>query len=145
MAPHFATSALHALDNLDLMRGMDSETVHLIYADPPFNAKQIYQGMAGTKRRRTRRACWCSSWMRALCYNKRCKMRGTMCQNSEHNDDGHQHQHRRPPRPSPAAFVANQRNTGLPWHRVATLVVANSWRKLRTGRNCCGNLGQPGC
>ena len=66
---------------------------------------------------------------------------GLMCQPDGHNDDGAQ----RPPRPSPAAFVANQRDTGLPWHRVAALVAANSWRKIRTGRNCCGNLGQPGC
>ena len=49
MPPNFATSALYALDNLDVMRGMDSETVHLIYADPPFNSKRIYQGMAGTR------------------------------------------------------------------------------------------------
>ena len=68
-----------------------------------------------------------------------------MCQPDGHNDDGGQGQRQRPARPSPAAFVANQRDTGLPWHRVAALVVANSWRKIRTGRNCCGNLGQPGC
>lgn len=49
MEPNFSTSALYALDNLEVMRGMDSETVHLIYADPPFNSKRIYQGMAGTK------------------------------------------------------------------------------------------------
>ena len=49
MQPNFAVSALYALDNLDVMRGMDSETVHLIYADPPFNSKRIYQGMAGTR------------------------------------------------------------------------------------------------
>ena len=49
MEPNFQTSALYAMDNLDLMRGMDSESVHLIYADPPFNSKRIYQGMAGTK------------------------------------------------------------------------------------------------
>ena len=47
--PNFPTSALYALDNLAVLRGMDSETVHLIYADPPFNSKRIYQGMAGTK------------------------------------------------------------------------------------------------
>ena len=47
--PNFATSALYALDNLAVMQGMDSETVHLIYADPPFNSKRIYQGMAGTR------------------------------------------------------------------------------------------------
>ena len=47
--PNFNLSALYALDNLEVMRGMDSETVHLIYADPPFNSKRIYQGMPGTK------------------------------------------------------------------------------------------------
>ena len=47
--PNFHTSALYALDNLEVMRGMDSATVHLIYADPPFNSKRIYQGMPGTK------------------------------------------------------------------------------------------------
>ena len=43
MEPNFRTSALYAMDNLDLMRGMDSESVHLIHADPPFNAKRIYK------------------------------------------------------------------------------------------------------
>ena len=47
--PNFHTSALYALDNLEVMRGMDTATVHLIYADPPFNSKRIYQGMPGTK------------------------------------------------------------------------------------------------
>ena len=51
----------------------------------------------------------------------------------------------RPPRPSLAAFVANQRNAGLPWRRTLALIAANTWRKLRAGQNCCGNLGQPGC
>ena len=75
-----------------------------------------------------------------------------MCQTDRHNDgDGGQHQQQhhhhpqRPGRPSAGDFVANQRGTGLAWHRVVGLVVANSWRKVRTGRNCCGNLGQPGC
>ena len=48
MKPNFATSALYALDNLDVMRGMDSETVQLIYLDPPFNSKRMYQGMPGS-------------------------------------------------------------------------------------------------
>ena len=47
--PNFALSALYALDNLEVMRGMDSESVPLIYADPPFNSKRIYQGMSGSK------------------------------------------------------------------------------------------------
>ena len=49
MKPNFATSAVYNLDNLEVMRGMDSATVRLIYADPPFNSKRIYQGMSGTK------------------------------------------------------------------------------------------------
>ena len=51
----------------------------------------------------------------------------------------------RPPRPSLRHFFANYRNTGLPWRRTLALGLANNWRKLRTRRNCCGNLGQPGC
>ena len=47
--PNFALSALYALDNLEVMRGMDSESVPLIYTDPPFNSKRIYQGMSGSK------------------------------------------------------------------------------------------------
>jgi len=47
--PNFALSALYALDNLEVMRGMDSETVDLIYLDPPFNSKRMYQGMSGSK------------------------------------------------------------------------------------------------
>ena len=35
MKPNFAASAVYNLDNLEVMRGMDSATVHLIYADPP--------------------------------------------------------------------------------------------------------------
>ena len=46
--PNFELNALYAMDNLDLMRGMDSETVDLIYLDPPFNSKRMYQGMSGT-------------------------------------------------------------------------------------------------
>ena len=31
-------------DNLPIMRGMNSETVDLIYLDPPFNSRRIYKG-----------------------------------------------------------------------------------------------------
>ena len=61
MTPNFAISALYALDNLEVMRGMDSESVRLIYLDPPFNSKHIYQGMHGTKAAKHRfRDTW--SW-----------------------------------------------------------------------------------
>lgn len=49
MTPNFKTSALYALDNLEVMHGMDSETADLIYAAPPFNSRRIYQGMSRTK------------------------------------------------------------------------------------------------
>ena len=64
-----------------------------------------------------------------------------MCRNDENPPGGGQPR----ARPSPADFAANLRNTGLPWHRVLAQAAANNWRKLRTGRNCCGNLGQAGC
>ena len=30
-------------DNLDILRGLDSETIDLIYLDPPFNSKRTYE------------------------------------------------------------------------------------------------------
>ena len=36
-------------DNLVVMRGLESETVDLIYLDPPFNSKAIYKGAMGSK------------------------------------------------------------------------------------------------
>ena len=35
--PNFANRTLYHGDNLEILRGMDSETVHLIATDPPFN------------------------------------------------------------------------------------------------------------
>ena len=35
--PNFQNRTLYHGDNLDFLRGMDSETVHLIATDPPFN------------------------------------------------------------------------------------------------------------
>ena len=42
MAPNFKPNTLFAGDNLDIMRGMNSECIDLIYLDPPFNSNQIY-------------------------------------------------------------------------------------------------------
>ena len=36
-------------DNLDIMQGMDSESVDLIYLDPPFNSNRHYQAPVGSK------------------------------------------------------------------------------------------------
>ena len=39
---------LFIADNLDIMRGMDSETIDLIYLDPPFNTNRNYKAPIGT-------------------------------------------------------------------------------------------------
>ncbi len=36
-------------DNLDVLRGMNSETVDLVYADPPFNSNREYAAPVGSK------------------------------------------------------------------------------------------------
>lgn len=36
-------------DNLYIMHGMDSESVDLIYLDPPFNSKRLYKAPVGSK------------------------------------------------------------------------------------------------
>ena len=40
--PNFADKTIWTGDNLDIMRGMNSESVDLIYLDPPFNSNQDY-------------------------------------------------------------------------------------------------------
>ena len=37
VAPNFANRTLYHGDNLEFLRGMNSEAVHLIATDPPFN------------------------------------------------------------------------------------------------------------
>ena len=39
---------LFIADNLDIMRGIDSESVDLIYLDPPFNSKREYKAPIGS-------------------------------------------------------------------------------------------------
>ena len=36
-------------DNLDIMRGMNSDTVDLIYLDPPFNSNKNYSAPIGSQ------------------------------------------------------------------------------------------------
>ncbi len=48
-------------------------------------------------------------------------------------------------RPSLGAVVTNWRRSDLPFFTKLRMTLANNWTKLRTRRNCCGNLGQPGC
>ncbi len=35
-------------DNLDVMHGMNSESIDLIYLDPPFNSKRMYSAPIGS-------------------------------------------------------------------------------------------------
>lgn len=47
-------------------------------------------------------------------------------------------------RPSLRAVFTNMQ-ASMPMRRKLRLVLRNNWIKLRTGQNCCGNLGEPGC
>ena len=44
---NFPDNTIYELDNLDVLRGMNSETVDLIATDPPFNTKRNRSGSAG--------------------------------------------------------------------------------------------------
>ena len=47
--PNFADKTIWTGDNLDILRGMNSECVDLIYLDPPFNSNQNYAAPIGSK------------------------------------------------------------------------------------------------
>ena len=47
MTQNFPDNTLYELDNLPVLRGMNSETVDLIATDPPFNTKRNRSGTAG--------------------------------------------------------------------------------------------------
>ena len=47
--PNFANRTLWTADNLDILRGMNSECVDLIYLDPPFNSNKNYEAPVGSK------------------------------------------------------------------------------------------------
>ena len=44
---NFPDRALYTRDNLEVLRGMNSETVDLIATDPPFNTSRNRAGTAG--------------------------------------------------------------------------------------------------
>lgn len=46
---NFKTGTIWNADNLDVMRGMNSNTVDLIYLDPPFNSARNYNGTGRAK------------------------------------------------------------------------------------------------
>ena len=47
--PNWANRTIWTGDNLDIMRGMNSESVDLIYADPPFNSNRNYAAPIGSQ------------------------------------------------------------------------------------------------
>ncbi len=47
--PNFKTGTVWTGDNLLIMRGMNSDCVDLIYADPPFNSNRDYQAPIGSE------------------------------------------------------------------------------------------------
>ena len=48
-APNFADKTIWTGDNLDILRGLNSECMDLIYLDPPFNSNQDYSAPVGSK------------------------------------------------------------------------------------------------
>ena len=47
--PNFRDKTIWTGDNLDILRGLNSETVDLIYLDPPFNSNKNYEAPVGSK------------------------------------------------------------------------------------------------
>ena len=47
--PNFVDKTIWTGDNLDILRGLNSETVDLIYLDPPFNSNKSYAAPVGSK------------------------------------------------------------------------------------------------
>lgn len=48
MPPNFADKTIWTGDNLDILRGLNSESVDLIYLDPPFNSNRDYEAPIGS-------------------------------------------------------------------------------------------------
>ena len=48
-APNFVNRTLWTGDNLDILRGLNSDSIDLIYLDPPFNSNQDYAAPVGSK------------------------------------------------------------------------------------------------
>lgn len=47
--PNWKNRTLFTGDNLDVMRGMNSESIDLVYLDLPFNSNQNYAAPVGSK------------------------------------------------------------------------------------------------
>ncbi len=49
LSPNFAHQTIWTGDNLDIMRGLNSSSVDLIYLDPPFNTEANYAAPIGSQ------------------------------------------------------------------------------------------------
>ena len=47
-SPNWVNRTMWTGDNLDIMRGMNSASVDLIYLDPPFNSNKTYSASIGS-------------------------------------------------------------------------------------------------
>ena len=56
-SPNWSNQTIWTGDNLDIMRGMNSASVDLIYLDPPFNSVQLQSQLRGTHRLQGGRGC----------------------------------------------------------------------------------------
>ena len=73
MQPNFADKTIWTGDNLDILRGMNSESVDLIYLDPPFNSNRNYSAAPASKAASSsvigmnaRDRVVCGSWMQCV-------------------------------------------------------------------------------
>ena len=48
-SPNFVDKTVWTGDNLDIPRGLNSESVDLIYLDPPFNSNQNYAALVASR------------------------------------------------------------------------------------------------
>ena len=48
-SPNFKSRTMWTGDNLPIMRGLNSESVDLIYLDPPFNSNRTYSAPIGSE------------------------------------------------------------------------------------------------
>ena len=51
MAHNFANRTLWTGDNLNILRGFNSESIDLVYLDPPFNSNANYAAPIGSQAR----------------------------------------------------------------------------------------------
>ena len=45
---NFRNRSVWTADNLKILRGLNSKSIDLVYADPPFNTQRVYRGQVGT-------------------------------------------------------------------------------------------------